>query len=66
VEPDVEDNPEPGVQLYVAPPEAVKVVELPAHTLELAAVADTVGKGLTVTTDVPLLTQPFASVPLTV
>jgi hypothetical protein len=66
VAPLVDDKPVPGLQVYVDPPVAVIVVEVPEQIVLFAAVAVIVGIGLTVTTEVAVLLQPFASVPVTV
>lgn len=57
-------RPVPGVQLYVVPPDADKVVVLPIHTAADPDVAVTVGIGFTVTVAVVVALQPVV-VPVT-
>lgn len=63
-EPVVALRPVPGVQVYVLPPEAVSVVELPGHSV--AELTVTVGVGLTVTLDTAVAVQPAAEAPVIV
>ena len=64
-EPVVAVRPVDGDQLYVVPPLAVSVVEVPVH-IATDAPPLMVGKALTVTVFVPVLIHPLASVPVTV
>jgi len=63
VDPVVALNPVEGVQLYVVPPEAVSVVEVPEQMV--AELTVTVGLGLTVTAEV-LSSEQLPVVPVTV
>jgi hypothetical protein len=57
-------NPVPGLHVYVVPPLAVKVVDVPLHIV--AAGTLTVGMGLTVTTAVVVAVAPAPSLAVTV
>jgi type IV secretory pathway VirB9-like protein len=57
-------NPVAGVQLYTAPPVAVKVVFSPRHML-VSPLTVTVGNGLMVSTTESFAVHPFASVTVT-
>jgi len=60
-------DPDPeGNQLYVVPPEAETVVELPLHIVEGDAEAEMAAVELTVTVTVLVPIQPAALVPVTV
>ena len=56
----------PGIQVYVAAPVALKVVDAPVQRLVEEAPATTVGNGLTVIVTVEVFVQPLAFVPVTV
>ena len=56
---------DPGIQLYVVAPDALSVVDAPAHKVEFTAVAVTVGVGVTVTLMVATEVQ-VPTVPVTV
>ena len=64
-EPVVALKPVEGVQVYVVPPVAVKMVLLPLH-IGAGVGAVIVGGGFTVTATVVVLTQPLPSVPIMV
>jgi hypothetical protein len=55
----------PGIQLYVAAPEAASVV-LPLVQMPVLPVIATVGVGLTVTVTVEVAAHPLAATPVTV
>jgi hypothetical protein len=57
---------DPGIHVYVAAPLAVNVVDEPMQMEGEDAVAETAGRAFTVIEIFPVLTQPFASVPVTV
>ena len=57
---------DPGIQLYVVAPDAVRVVEDPLQTVTVVAETLTVGVGVTVISCVVEAVQPFAAVPVTV
>jgi hypothetical protein len=61
----VQDNPVAGVHVYVFAPDAVNVVELPAHIVLLVP-GFTVGLGLTVTVTMPVSIHPLALLPVTI
>jgi hypothetical protein len=61
----VQDNPEDGDQLYVAAPEAFKVVDEPLQIATLEPPLTT-GNGFTVIVTVAVFTQPLEFVPVTV
>lgn len=63
-EPVVALRPVPGVQLYVVPPEADRVVVLPIQTAAVPDVAVTVGIGFTVIVVVVVALHPVV-VPVT-
>ena len=56
----------PEDHTYVLAPLAVKVAKLKAQTVTALGAATTVGTGIVETEVVVVLTQPFASVPVTV
>jgi len=57
---------DPGIHVYVVAPEAVMVVLFPEQIVPPVVVVVTVGDGVTVTSTVCVLVQPFAPVPVTV
>jgi hypothetical protein len=59
-------SPVAGLQLYVAPPEAVNEVEAPAQIAGAEGLTEIVGNGFTVTVTVPVPVHPLAAVPVTV
>ena len=56
----------PVLQLYVLPPEPVKVVLFPEQMVDKDAFADMVGNGLTVIFTVAVFEHPLLLVPVTV
>jgi hypothetical protein len=65
-DPLVAERPVEGDQLYVDPPDAVKVVDDPEQTVNDDAAIVIVGFGFTLTATVDELVHPLPSVPVTV
>jgi hypothetical protein len=62
VEPDVEDKPVAGDQLYVVAPVAVNVLELPAQIVALGVIV--IVTGVTIIVVASVAVHPFESVPV--
>jgi hypothetical protein len=65
-EPDVDDNPVPGLHVYVEAPLAVMLIEPPVQILGNAGLMVIVGAVLTTTSTVAVPEQPELAVPRTV
>jgi hypothetical protein len=59
-------NPEEGAHVYVTPPFAEMLTELPIQTDGLEGLEEITGRGFTVTRMVCVRVHPFPSVPVTV